>query len=245
MAGAGAWTRPKWYDKNTVGPTVASAIDDEDRRRIRYGAKAVEIELKIQGYLPSTVIPDGIFYDKTDAAIRAFQRDHKLDPDGAAGPLTAFQLWRPVVIWEEEAGRIKIPNHYAHGIFKLESNYDPAAEGVATENGIDRGIGQLNSKVYPDITAAMAYSNPRMGIAISVSRLREARRRQSDELSYADRGAWDCAILDHNWPVAADYLYDTGDWLLTEEEKENGVAPENGRAAKYVRRVKERAAAFV
>lgn len=210
MAGAGAWQRPKWYDKNTVGTNITVGVDDADRHRIRWAARGIEAELQYQGYLDPSVTPDGVFHDKTDAAIKHFQQAHGLEADGAVGPLTAQALFRPVIIFEENMGRVQIPGHYLHGQIKQESYYDPGAEGTATDNGIDRGIGQLNSEANPGVTAAMAYSNPRLGIAMMAARLRESRRHETDEKSYADQGRWDCAILDWNSPHNADILFDTG-----------------------------------
>lgn len=243
MAGAGAWITPQWYSKDTCGTVVAGA-DGPDRSRVRAAAKGLETELRNQGYLADTVVPDGVFRDTTHNAIKEFQRRHGLKPDGAIGRLTSRALFKPIVLWEQEAGAIKIPGNYIHGQMALESDYDPGAEGVATLFGIDRGIVQLNDKSYPELSPKFIYSNPRICIAIGAARMRECKRRESDELSYAEQGKWDCAILDHNWPVAADYLYDTGEWLLTAEEKEAGIAPDQGRAFKYVNRVKTRGAMF-
>jgi hypothetical protein len=243
MAGAGAFVRPQWYGRDTCG-TVLGGVDGPDNMRIRAAAKGLEQELKHQRYLNPDVVPDGVIRDTTHNAIKRFQRDHGLKPDGAIGPITSRALFRPVVLWEQEAGDIKIPGGYLHGQMALESNYDPGAEGVATLFGIDRGIVQLNSESYPELSPKQIYSTPRMCIAIGAARLRSSRRRESDELGYAEQDKWDCAILDHNWPVAADYLYDTGEWLLTTEEQEAGIAPEQGRAFKYVNRVKTRGAMF-
>jgi Putative peptidoglycan binding domain len=243
MAGAGAWIRPLWYGKTTMGTTI-QGVDAADKRRQRMAAQSIEQELKNQGFLSEGVKPDGIFRDTTDKAIREFQRRHGLDDDGAAGRLTLRELFKPIVLWEEVAGRIVIPGHYLHGQISLESDYDPGAEGTATENGIDRGMVQLNDKSYPGLTPDMIYSNPRMCVAIGAARMREARRRETDVESYGDKGMWKCAILDHNWPVAADHLYDTGEWLLTEQEKKDGVAPEQAKAAKYVNRVISRGLTF-
>jgi hypothetical protein len=55
-------------------------------------AIAVQLRLRDLGY---SVVgqPDGIFGARTDAAVRAFQRDHALKEDGIVGPLTWTKLF--------------------------------------------------------------------------------------------------------------------------------------------------------
>lgn len=52
--------------------------------------RAVQTRLRALGYDPGPV--DGILGRKTIAAIKAFQRDHKLSPDGIVGPITTKAL---------------------------------------------------------------------------------------------------------------------------------------------------------
>jgi hypothetical protein len=40
--------------------------------------------------------------------------------------------------------------------------------------------------------------------------MRNAKRRESDDETYGELNRWDCAVLNHNHPVGADYLFDTG-----------------------------------
>jgi peptidoglycan hydrolase-like protein with peptidoglycan-binding domain len=49
-------------------------------------------ELTKQVRAKGGVIPDGKFGPRTEAAVRAFQRDHGLVPDGIVGPKTWREL---------------------------------------------------------------------------------------------------------------------------------------------------------
>ena len=50
--------------------------------------------LDARGYKTET---DGVIGEATDQAIRQFQREHDLDPDGVVGPLT----WRKILSMED------------------------------------------------------------------------------------------------------------------------------------------------
>jgi peptidoglycan hydrolase-like protein with peptidoglycan-binding domain len=54
-------------------------------------AKTLQYLLRAHGY---AVSPDGVFGQATETAVRAFQADHRLAVDGAAGPAT----WRALII---------------------------------------------------------------------------------------------------------------------------------------------------
>ena len=66
-------------------PALIPPVDLHDRPTLRRGAKGEPVE-RIQTILGITV--DGDFGPKTEAAVRQFQRDNHLVPDGIVGPLT-------------------------------------------------------------------------------------------------------------------------------------------------------------
>jgi hypothetical protein len=73
--------------------------------------RIVQDELLSLGYDLGTSGADGVFGDHTAQAVKAFQRDHGLTPDGIVGPntraaLTAALAQRPV-------GRLPVPNGLA------------------------------------------------------------------------------------------------------------------------------------
>lgn len=73
-----------------LGPQTLGAL-----RPIRQGDKGelvtlLQVLLLLQGYEPG--LPDGVFGPRTYSALRFFQRDHYLTPDGIAGRETISQL---------------------------------------------------------------------------------------------------------------------------------------------------------
>lgn len=66
-------------------PVLIPAVDVKDRPTLRRGARG-ELVKTIQKAVGAAV--DGRFGPKTEAAVRAFQRDEGLVPDGIVGPLT-------------------------------------------------------------------------------------------------------------------------------------------------------------
>ncbi len=73
-------------------PSIIPRRDPEDRPTLRRGAKGSDVET-IQKKLGIAV--DGDFGGVTEAAVRQFQRDHDLVPDGIVGPLTWAMIVKP------------------------------------------------------------------------------------------------------------------------------------------------------
>ena len=71
-------------------PNLIPATDSEDRPTLRRGSRGDPVKL-VQTRLHLDA--DGIFGPATEAAMRQFQRDHGLVPDGIVGPLT----WAAIV----------------------------------------------------------------------------------------------------------------------------------------------------
>ena len=67
------------------GPSVIPAVDGESRPTLRRGASG-ELVKEIQAKV--SVPESGIFDGATEAAVKQFQRDHGLIPDGIVGPRT-------------------------------------------------------------------------------------------------------------------------------------------------------------
>jgi uncharacterized protein (TIGR02594 family) len=77
--------------------------------------KDIQVALSWLGYRPGAL--DGVWGRKTAAALRQFQSNHGLDPDGIAGPMTLAALFPnglksaaplddPALVWFQEARRL-------------------------------------------------------------------------------------------------------------------------------------------
>ena len=120
-----------------------------------YGLMALKVELKHLGYA-SDVQLNYQFGKAMDAAVKKFQADKGLIADGVVGPHTTRELFRSR-IYEQEAA-YDIPNHLTYRQTSLESAFDPGAFADHAENGVDRGLNQINSKAHPEVSNDQAYA---------------------------------------------------------------------------------------
>ncbi|MGI1657383.1 MAG: glycosyl hydrolase family 18 protein [Desulfitobacterium sp.] len=92
----------------------------------------VQARLSEQGYLPGPI--DGIFGVRTEAAVKQFQRDRSLIPDGIVGPLTYNALFQPrpqpdYILYTIKAGDT---------FYKLSLSYGVSVnEIIAANPGVD------------------------------------------------------------------------------------------------------------
>lgn len=185
--------------------------DKYQTQRVRWGTIAVQKELVRQGFLAEPKVYDGGVGPNTDAAIRRFQKSVDLKQDGQIGPKAAGRLFYQQFAWWQIT--LGIPDNLLLGVCRLESGFDPAAEGYVDPR--DRGIGQFNRDFHPDITDEVAFSDPPFCIARTADMLVKAKERF---------GTWDCAAAAHNNPSKAK------SWSI------NGVAPDE-QIAYYVKLV--------
>jgi hypothetical protein len=246
--GAGAWVRPHYYSRTTVGRDISSAVDGVDKRRIRLAAGSIQRELMIRGYLPITSHCDGVFGPKTHAAIKTFQArwnatkpasEPALDVDGAVGPKSMRALCWPLIVAEQSFGpyldppQVAIPDNLLYGEIALESNFDPGAQGEDRTRSTDRGLAQISDEAFEWVLDSTAYGDIRFSIAFAGLHMRQSRRREADAQSYGEQGHWDEAIANHNNPTKADEWYDTGVAPVGPNEQPPG------QIANYVRLVRK------
>jgi hypothetical protein len=200
--GAGAWNDPPYYSYRTCG-TVPT-----DTRKL-HTVNGIKNRLAVMGYLDGPA-PNGVIGQTVRRAIIDYQIDEGLKVDGTIGPITARRMARKLVQDQQMLGRIPIPHNYLGGMIRLESNYDPGAQGLDRTKSTDRGLAQISDVFHPDITDQIAYGDWPRVIRFAADSLRESRPVPGGP-SYGDLNRWDCAILHHNNPSKARKLHDTGE----------------------------------
>lgn len=242
IRGRGAWTAigkdngARYYaliDGEPLDGAPATGTvhhDDLHHLAVNYGVKAIQARLDAIGFRGRSggrLVLDGVFGQKTKRAVRWFQAREGLADDGAVGPTTSTELWRPLV-WAygiEHGGRPDL----LWGMTALESAFDPGAVSslYKATNGADYGLCQINRHFNPTVTVAEAF-DPTFALRWSALRLAATLDH------YSGKGAAlqeHCAVAYHNSPVRADEWYRTGQ-------------PPTEQIANYARLVLARAATF-
>lgn len=226
--GRGAWTTVgKDNGRRYYCWVEGSPLDGSNRERdvnyqaVNRGVKAVQARVNV--LTGAGLVEDGLFGRKSDAAVRAAQRQLGVADDGIVGPGTAHALWRPVVMWI--AGAKGLDFRHVGGIMVHESVEDPGAVGVGTP--MDRGLMQINLFYNPAVTVDQAFDLV-YAVTFTVDRMRLMWDR------YSAKGTAlriSCHIADHNNPAKAAAWY------------KNGTPPDE-QIKLYVERVLTRAATY-
>lgn len=246
--GRGAWNRtgiefdyrpslePSEGNFARIGTVCEKSMD---HWAVAAGVRSLQLHLQTLGLIDVPAAQLGIFGPKTKDAVMRFQRtgrdpdgDVKLSVDGKFGRTDARALWTPVIDRCEDSH--SIPNHFLRGEMYHESGLDAGAIGyyiyygtapTYDYRGVDRGIGQINSKFNPQISWLDAFDVP-FAADWSARRMRSFYNMFKDNNpKQQDTVLWDAAICAHNNPSAARL------WA------KNGSAP-TGQAASYVNFVK-------
>lgn len=213
---------------DALSPDEVRAINNANGRRVRLAAGAIQQELAFQGFLRRDAKHDGHFGPLTDGAIRDFQEFHGYDAkgrlllmaDGVVGPKTMRWLCWPVLLWEETGRRI--PDRLVMGMIRLESSFDPGAQGRDRTRSTDRGLAQISDESFAEVSDAEAYGDIRSSIRFAAAHLRAA----YDGLVDAEPDwRWDAAVAHHNNPSKA------REWART-------GAPPDAQIAAYVSNVR-------
>lgn len=103
--------RPDWGLVTKAEPAPAPA--PKPRPTLSKGSKGQDVKdlqqmLMARGYALPRFGADGDFGSETDAAVRAYQRDHKLEVDGIVGPLTWAELQKTQSVISNDGTRYKL-----------------------------------------------------------------------------------------------------------------------------------------
>lgn len=200
------------------------ATYDENYQAVNFGVKAIQARVNAYGGYSPSLIVDGLYGKGTAAGVKWMQQAKLgVSADGVVGPTTARAMFKDLLIWF--AGAHHVPASQLHGFVMLESGYDPGALGIISP--ADRGLNQINEDAHPNITDEMAF-DPIYSIDYTAKRLGDARIKYSGKSADLKNR---CAIAQHNSPVAANYLYETGEY-------------QNDKSRKYVEAVLNHALNF-
>jgi hypothetical protein len=207
--GAGAWLLPAYYSYRTCGEVLFPPVldlADEDRRR--HTVNGLKTEMRRRGFLEVEPKMNGVFGASMRDAVRRFQQSEGLTVDGTVGPITARRIAKPLVqLYQLAYG---IPNNLLAGLMRLESGWDPGAEGVVRLKSTDRGWAQISDVSFPHLSDAFCYADLPGVVEFAAQQLTDSGRPVPGGPTYAELNRWDCAILHHNTPVGAKYLFENG-----------------------------------
>ena len=192
----------RWYEY-IKGAPLDGALSSKDTNylAVNLGVKAIQDRINSYGYSPK-LVSDGYLGPKTSEAIKWIQRKLHLSDDGQAGPRTCQALWRDLVAWY--AGWYGCPADQLWGMTHRESGFDPGAVGYTTPS--DRGLCQINLVAHPSVSPSDAH-DPWFALNYTAQRFAAGRAQFSGKGFELQR---DCAIAQHNSPVAATSWYVNG-----------------------------------
>lgn len=147
---------------------------------------------------------DGDLGPKTERVIKAFQAHRQLKADGVAGPATQERMC--VDLATKPARRYGLPVGLMRGALESESAFMLAAfTEHPSDNGFDLGALQDS---YTTTSTQERYRQS-LDVAWMADRTAGTYRKTYDRYragGTAQRLAWECAALFHNWPYAADRM---------------------------------------
>lgn len=144
---------------------------------------------------------DGVFGPQTEKVVKSFQSHRGMTADGIAGPATQEVICRRLSDGpERDEG---LPRDLLRGLGERESSfmlacYSPHIDG----EGFDLGAYQ---DAYDRASTQADYGRSLDVAHMAVRTAGEIRARHDTYRGQgaAERLAWECAALGHNWPVAA------------------------------------------
>lgn len=210
-SGRGAWSATakdngSRYYTHIPGKPVdgGRSTYDVNYQAVNLGVRAIQNRVNSYEIMPPLVV-DGKYGAATAEAVAATQHEIlAVGVDGVVGPTTAKALWKDLLIWF--GGVHHVPASQLYGFMMLESVGDPGAVGVVSPS--DRGLNQINLVAHPNITVEQAF-DPKFTIDYTAKRLGDARIKFSGKSADLKNR---CAILQHNSPLAAKQLYESGEY---------------------------------
>jgi hypothetical protein len=166
---------------------------------------ALQINVNASG-LVGTIAEDGAFGPKTTLAIKRLQDKLGLAADGIAGPVTQRSLALRLIARVET--KYSLPKGLIRGIVEGESGFMVGAVNWSVAGGVDCGWTQRRviEQNYDEDNFRRAFHGPVQFDLLAAELRREKDRFYGKAGAKTHRRAWELAILDHNWPYAAQRL---------------------------------------
>lgn len=164
------------------------------------------LQINLNAVYASDIVEDGDYGDNTKARVTRFQKDQGLTADGIAGPLTQRTLALALLGGPEAAETL--PKGLLKGIVEGESGFYVGAVNWSVAGGVDCGYVQrrVYDENYDDAHFRVAFNGKTQfaSVAAEVRDLKETFYGRKGATTH--RRAWELAVLNHNWPAAADRL---------------------------------------
>lgn len=179
-----------------------------------WDVEALQIAINGSG-LAQHLSADGSFGPLTEAAVKDLQGIFHITQDGIAGPETQGKICQRAAS-NAEAG--KTPKGLLRGICEGESgNIIPCTTPLYTDGSRDYGPFQAHLHNPSQERLEVAYNPNKEAVSVAT----ETRGRFDKYVkTVGTQSAWECAVLYHNWPAAAEQLAKSNtNWVYESEGK--------------------------
>jgi hypothetical protein len=189
---------------------------------VHYAIKAIQARtnelLDVEVQIPT----NGVFGPATSTRVKMAQEHLGLELNGIFDKVTSRAFWKPLVTHYANKHGISTAAKYLWGEMLLESAADPGAV-VGSDRPYDLGLMQINIQAHSSVSIEQAF-DPHFSINWATYEFAKAWKKFASKPDLQIK----CAILNHNSPVGANKLFETGvasergeryiNWVLTRAE---------------------------
>jgi hypothetical protein len=165
------------------------------------------LQVNLNSVYSSDITEDGDYGNNTKARVTRFQGERGLEADGIAGPLT--QRTMALYLAKAPESVQNLPVNLLRGVIEGESGFYVGAVNWSVAGGVD--CGYVQRRVYEgdysnDAVFRKAFDGKQQfdAVAKELRTLKETFFGRKGATTH--RRAWELAVLNHNWPAAADRL---------------------------------------
>ncbi len=185
---------------------TASTVERGDRGTVVW---AVQRALNERGNLLQQLVEDGIYGERTQKVVEAFQARIGIVVDGRFGPRTSTQL---IILLINKAG-MAVPDGLIRGVVAGESGYLIGAVNHSVAGGVD--CSYLQRRVYEADYSNLEVVHRAFDPVYQVKLLGRALIDRHGAFygrpgAQTHQTAWRLAALNHNYPSAADKISRSG-----------------------------------